>query len=537
MKRESLRHFSKKHFLTSLFILAIMAIPFFLFLELEQDQKITQEKLIIWNNDLTSALLSKNWILVKKIVSTVYTDQIKWIAIADREQNIFSYPSEDISSSCLLLMKHPIDRYKVNIANMNICYDLTNYLKYSIIKNPFVYCLLIIFLVIAVITYFSFQKYKRQLLFFIKELESDLLQNRWKNLKFDDSLLSKLYNLVFYNLKMKLKEQEIKDQTATASKLSKFTNDVFHNLKSPLSILVSNKNILSNQAGSDIFVRAIDDIVNLSNNILSEDRKRLQAQYQIKYENVSQHLLSCVKDKQIEYINCPHFPIQMNITPDTNAVFCKINFPEFKAIISNLINNSVEAFDNNEGQINISTSIEDKFLKISIIDNGPGIPADILSKLLHERYTTKPSGNGIGISHLREQIKLWDGHFEIKSTPGKETEVILFLPVLKNAILIEDKEIIQENWKYHAKKVGINLQVFSSYKEFDSSSTHIDRVIDIFLDLTIPNETSGEDFAEYLFNQKGFKNIWLQTGKHLDEIKKLSFIKGVIVGKIPPWKR
>lgn len=335
---------------------------------------------------------------------------------------------------------------------------------------------------------------------------------------------------------MKLKEQEIKDQTATASKLSKFTNDVFHNLKSPLSILVSNKNILSNQAGSDIFVRAIDDIVNLSNNILSEDRKRLQAHYQIKYENVSQHLLSCVKDKQIEYINCPHFPIQMNITPDTNAVFCKINFPEFKAIISNLINNSVEAFDNDEGQINISTSIQDKFLKISIIDNGPGIPADILSKLLHERYTTKPSGNGIGISHLREQIKLWDGHFEIKSTPGKETEVTLFLPVSKNAILIEDKEIIQENWKYHAKKADINLQVFSSYKEFDSFSTLIDREIDIFLDLTIPNEINGEDFAEYLFNQKGFKNIWLQTGKHVDEIKKLSFIKGVIVGKIPPWK-
>jgi len=47
---------------------------------------------------------------------------------------------------------------------------------------------------------------------------------------------------------------------------------------------------------------------------------------------------------------------------------------------------------------------------------------------------------------------------------------------------------------------------------------------------------SGEDFAKYLFNQKGFKNIWQQTGKHLDEIKKLSFIKGIIAGKIPPWK-
>jgi signal transduction histidine kinase len=58
---------------------------------------------------------------------------------------------------------------------------------------------------------------------------------------------------------------------------------------------------------------------------------------------------------------------------------------------------------------------------IKVIDNGKGIPADVLERVFIPFFTTKPSGSGIGLSLSRQIMRLHKGTLGAESTPGVAT--------------------------------------------------------------------------------------------------------------------
>lgn len=79
---------------------------------------------------------------------------------------------------------------------------------------------------------------------------------------------------------------------------------------------------------------------------------------------------------------------------------------EFKQVLLNLINNSKDAIlgerekgrlENNEGEILVSVHEEGGKSVISILDNGGGIPENIIDRIFEPYYTTKDPGKGTGI--------------------------------------------------------------------------------------------------------------------------------------------
>lgn len=65
-----------------------------------------------------------------------------------------------------------------------------------------------------------------------------------------------------------------------------------------------------------------------------------------------------------------------------------------------LIDNSLDALQQAaqpNPTISIKTEITDKFLKVQVIDNGPGIPKEIQDKIFDPFFTTKEHGKGSGI--------------------------------------------------------------------------------------------------------------------------------------------
>jgi hypothetical protein len=73
------------------------------------------------------------------------------------------------------------------------------------------------------------------------------------------------------------------------------------------------------------------------------------------------------------------------------------------------------------------TVIEERknnWLRITITDNGRGIPEDVLKKVLDPFYTTRVTRRvGLGLSLFREASKRCDGEFSIISEEGKGTQV------------------------------------------------------------------------------------------------------------------
>jgi signal transduction histidine kinase len=78
---------------------------------------------------------------------------------------------------------------------------------------------------------------------------------------------------------------------------------------------------------------------------------------------------------------------------------------------------------------------EGDYLKISISDNGRGIPADQLDKIFEPYFSTKDTytqkGRGLGLAICYSVIKKHNGHIAVQSQVGKGTTVELYLPAFR----------------------------------------------------------------------------------------------------------
>lgn len=70
-----------------------------------------------------------------------------------------------------------------------------------------------------------------------------------------------------------------------------------------------------------------------------------------------------------------------------------------------------------------------EWVRISIADEGVGIPSEDLDKIFKLYYTTKPDGSGIGLSLVYRIIQMHDGAIEVDSTAGRGTTLVVQLPV------------------------------------------------------------------------------------------------------------
>jgi PAS domain S-box-containing protein len=67
--------------------------------------------------------------------------------------------------------------------------------------------------------------------------------------------------------------------------------------------------------------------------------------------------------------------------------------------------------------------------RISISDNGPGIPPDVLPKLFRPFFTTKAKGTGLGLAVVQKIIVQHGGQVEVRNRPGGGAEFIVTLPL------------------------------------------------------------------------------------------------------------
>ena len=99
-------------------------------------------------------------------------------------------------------------------------------------------------------------------------------------------------------------------------------------------------------------------------------------------------------------------------------------------VLINIIKNSVESFSPEQENRNIRIEYfeKDKEMTIKIVDNGKGISPDKLEKVWDLYFTTKESGNGLGLPISRKIIKAHQGEIYIKGSTKNGTEIMLRLP-------------------------------------------------------------------------------------------------------------
>ncbi len=77
----------------------------------------------------------------------------------------------------------------------------------------------------------------------------------------------------------------------------------------------------------------------------------------------------------------------------------------FKEVIMNLIQNALEAVDEEDGRVEIKTRSEDKKVIVEVWNNGVPIPPDKIEKIFQPFYTTKTHGTGLGLPICKKIIE------------------------------------------------------------------------------------------------------------------------------------
>ena len=99
-------------------------------------------------------------------------------------------------------------------------------------------------------------------------------------------------------------------------------------------------------------------------------------------------------------------------------------------VFLNLLVNASQAIKG-EGEITVSTSVEDGEVRVAISDSGAGIPEQTLGKIFDPGFTTKGVGvgTGLGLSICYQIVQDHRGRIDVESREGEGTTFTVTLPM------------------------------------------------------------------------------------------------------------
>lgn len=289
-----------------------------------------------------------------------------------------------------------------------------------------------------------------------------------------------------------------REEARRTAMLAELAAQVAHDIRSPLTALDSamaevaqlpeRKRILIRGA-----VNQIRDIANSlleTNNTLKTSEKSVPPPGTAGAEPSGIRLLSSlvesvVTEKRQQYRSKIGLEIDARLDAAAYGLFGKIQPAHFKRVLSNLINNAVEALGE-KGRVRVDLASAGGELILKVQDDGKGIPPEILAKLGQRGETYgKAGGSGLGLYHARTTTESWGGRLEIQSEVGKGTSITLRLPTalppawfvskleLKSGgavVVLDDDKGIHQIWKdrfdaLEAEKNGIEIHHCSTPDE------------------------------------------------------------------------
>lgn len=204
--------------------------------------------------------------------------------------------------------------------------------------------------------------------------------------------------------------------------------EVAHNIKSPIVAIEMMLPMLVKLPDrmQKVFRDSVREIKSLSDRLSRQADTLTSGGGQKEIVFLPKLLKSIVAEKQIEY---PAYEITFESEGLFVDTFVDIDAGEFKAVISNLINNAFESYDENPRHVVLKFNSIENFCVVSVSDEGRGMPAEVMEHLGKRSISIgKANGKGIGLLHAHRTITGWLGTFWINSNGIKGTIVSLSLP-------------------------------------------------------------------------------------------------------------
>jgi PAS domain S-box-containing protein len=221
---------------------------------------------------------------------------------------------------------------------------------------------------------------------------------------------------------------------------------------------------------------------------------------------------------------------EMSIPPSLWPV--EIDAGQISQVLANLVQNAEQAmpaggsvrvvcenFQLANEDANLSYLRPGRFVKITVQDEGIGIPAEYIKKIFDPYFTTKPKGSGLGLATAYSIIKSHDGMITVDSKAGAGSAFSIYLPASDKEVqsekpslapkmgsgkilIMDDEEVICELVMHTLTPLGYSVtesrdasSCVKLYAEAMLAGKPFDAVI---MDLTIPGGVGGKEAIKQL---------------------------------------
>ena len=114
---------------------------------------------------------------------------------------------------------------------------------------------------------------------------------------------------------------------------------------------------------------------------------------------------------------------------DEEEVVAKLDRTQLIRVITNLVKNAIQAIPEVESpRILVTVATVGDRVKISVADNGLGIPDENKHRIFEPKFTTKSSGTGLGLGMVKNIVENYGGTITFTSKVGKGTVFTIDFP-------------------------------------------------------------------------------------------------------------
>lgn len=210
----------------------------------------------------------------------------------------------------------------------------------------------------------------------------------------------------------------------------------------------------------------------------------------------------------------------------------EVDTGQLSQVLQNLVINAVHAMPEggairltarnltvNPGELPLTPG---KYVRITVRDQGLGIPPEHLAKIFDPYFTTKQSGSGLGLAVVHSIIANHAGHIGVESEPGKGTVFSIYLPSTGKSsptekpaeatsplrtgqgkiLVMDDEELIRHvstamlrQLGYEAHAANDGEEAITCYLQAKKEGRPFDLVI---MDLTVPGGMGGKEAIAHL---------------------------------------
>lgn len=216
-------------------------------------------------------------------------------------------------------------------------------------------------------------------------------------------------------------------ETQQAKTLAALATQVAHDIRSPLSVIrmISAAPDLNTADARELMNSAAIRIDEIAQDLVSTAKRNKISSLDLETIELSPLLNSLVTTKRLEFKNDNSVTIKLQVLEGTNIL---ANKKELNRVLSNLINNSVEAKQKKQIQIDIKAEKKNTNVVVSVSDNGSGMLQTTIDKILKGSYQSTKTGNsglGLGLKHALQVVQQMGGRVTISSQVDQGTTITL----------------------------------------------------------------------------------------------------------------